>query len=145
MQILNKDLWELHDSGATVCITTNGIVNRYGRLVMGRGIALQAKNQFSELPLRLGSYVKKHGNQCFYLPDLRIISFPTKYHWKQNSEIGLIINSVRQLNDIIDKNKLDLVYLPKPGCSNGGLEWSEVKQSIEPILSNKVTVIDKQG
>jgi hypothetical protein len=80
-----------------------------------------------------------------------IISFPTKHHWRENSNIYLIKKSAEELEALIryriqiklwDENVT--ILLPRPGCGNGGLNWSYVKPVIAPILSDNVTIISKQ-
>jgi len=123
------------------CITTNGIVKQNGELVMGRGVALQAMQRYPRLPYILGSYVKSSGNIVYYLKELNIISFPTKNNWKDKSDIQLIVKSCVQLNATLE-NINKYAVLPRPGCSNGGLDWErEVKPVISRILSDRVWVI----
>jgi len=52
------DLWEAHDLGHWVAITTNGIVNAKGQCVMGRGVARQAAQRFTWLPTHLGDRIR---------------------------------------------------------------------------------------
>ncbi len=59
-------------------ITTNGQVRKDGRLVMGKGIALQARERFPGIDVILGDMVNLHGNHVHVLPELGIASFPTK-------------------------------------------------------------------
>jgi len=143
MKIINKNIWNIHKEGCIVCITTNGVTKPNTELVMGRGVALQAKQIFPDISYKLGNLVRKNGNHCFFLEQERVISFPTKNHWKNKSEVSLIKRSCLELNDIIEQNNLDAVYLPKPGCSNGGLNWEFVKKQIENILFQNVIIVDK--
>ena len=68
--------------GDAICITTNGIVKSNGDAVMGAGIALQAAQIYPQLPKKLGSLLKEHGNHVAVLMELEnepaIIAFPTK-------------------------------------------------------------------
>ena len=124
------------------CITTNGIVKSNGELVMGRGIALQVKQRYPELPRLLGELVKNGGNIPYYIEDHNICSFPTKNHWWDKSDIKLIINSCHHLNRIV--NSFDkYAVLTRPGCGNGGLSWeTEVKPVISTILNNRVAIMN---
>lgn len=139
MKTMYGNLWNFHSLGP-VCITTNGIIKKDGELVMGAGIALQAKNRFPELPRKLAELVGKYGNRVFYLSTVRVFSFPTKDHWRDKSELGLIEQSSKQLVEICDRTGINQVYLPKPGCANGGLSWDDVNQLISQILDDRFTV-----
>ena len=138
----------LMEDACAICVTTNGIIQRNGELVMGKGIALAFKNRFPNLALILGDRVGKYGNIPFLItlstesnPGKFIISLPTKNHWRDKSDINLIISSIKTLVDITDKYKFKKVYLTQPGCGNGGLEWKEVKKVIEPLLDNRFYII----
>jgi hypothetical protein len=140
MKTTYGNLWNFHSSGP-VCITTNGVIKKDGYLVMGAGIALQAKQRFPQLPSKIADAVSQHGNQTFYLPDENIFSFPTKHDWRDKSDIDLITRSAWQLVAITDKMGFAQVYLPKPGCANGGLDWYEVEHVISEILNDRFTVV----
>ncbi len=59
------DIWQ---SGADViCVTTNGVLRKNGDLVMGAGIALEAKKRYPRLPAFLGGCVKRCGNHLYLL------------------------------------------------------------------------------
>ena len=138
------NLWNFHEL-APVCVTTNGILKKNGELVMGAGIALQAKQYFRALPGKAGIAVEMYGNHCFYFMEERIFTFPTKHDWRDPSDITLIERSCHELVQITDNNNFHRVYLPRPGCANGQLEWEEVRDVIEPILDNRFTVVSLPG
>jgi hypothetical protein len=143
MNIIKGNLWDYHLLGP-VCITTNGIIKNNGELVMGAGIALQAKQRFPKLPRKLADAVSQYGNHAFYLPDENLFSLPTKNNWRDKSEIRLIARSCCELIEIINNNaylNFPQVYLPKPGCANGQLSWPVVSAVIGSILGDKFTVV----
>jgi len=126
------------------CITTNGMIKGNGRAVMGAGVALSAVKKFPACDKFLGDFINKNGHivGVFYIADSTdLISFPTKYHWKNPSDIKLIKKSAKELMELIEKNKYNKVILPRPGCANGGLLWDDVKKLIEPILDDRVIVV----
>jgi hypothetical protein len=140
MKELTGNLWDARPEFIK-CITTNGVVKKNGELVMGAGVALQAKERYPQLPSLLGSYVKTSGNIVYYFEKLNIASFPTKNDWKDKSDIRLIVGSCVQLSAML-KNFDKYAVLPRPGCSNGGLDWEkEVKPYISGVLSDRVWVI----
>jgi len=117
------------------CITTNGILMSTGELVMGAGIALLAKKRFPELPRILGPLVQTGGNHVYILPNLGLASFPTKHHWKDNSDLKLIEQSCKELIEV-DRD-WDYVLLPRVGTGNGKLQWSEVKRILINYLDSE--------
>ncbi|KAG4086783.1 hypothetical protein H8356DRAFT_1086906 [Neocallimastix lanati (nom. inval.)] len=146
MKILkNKNLFKLGKGKNTcLCITTNGKVKKNGLAVMGAGIALHANKRF-KLDEILGKKLQKFGNHVFdlgiYGSGFHIASFPTKNHWRGKSSKKLIEQSAVELVELADKIGLTEVYLPKPGCQNGHLNWEDVLQIIEKQLDDRFTVI----
>lgn len=142
MQLRIGNLWTYHLNGCWICITTNGIVARDGGLVMGKGLALEAANRFPTLRFTLGNSVRQNGNVLVLCPQERIISFPTKHHWRQDSDLVLIKQSVQtlvtsrpviqQFDELFHRSSLP-VCLPKVGCGNGGLNWNT---QVCPLLSD---------
>ena len=121
------------------CITTNGVVNKNGSLVMGAGIAKKAKKKFMEIPHLFDQRIDEKGLHVHILDKYGVASFPTKYHWKKKSDLNLIIKSCREL--VFLAKKWEYVLLPPPGCTNGGLLWEEVKPHLEHLLADDKFVI----
>jgi hypothetical protein len=140
MKQMPGNLWDYHQHGP-VCITTNGIIKKDGTLVMGAGIALQAKQRFPSLPVVLADAVSQYGNHTFYLPDENLFSFPTKNDWKDKSDINLIAQSATELVNITNQMDFTEVYLPKPGCANGQLSWTSVRVVLGQILDSRFIVV----
>jgi len=140
------NIWDGIGVCNAICITTNGIVKNNGALVMGAGIALDAVRRFPGLDLKLGSAVSKYGN----VPAIgtvtqktAIISFPTKNNFKDKSDISLIVKSANLLTMIADKLKWQTIFMTRPGCGLGGLEWLVVYTHISPILDNRFIIWSK--
>lgn len=123
-----------------ICVTTNGIVKKNGDLVMGAGIALEAKIKYPKLPKILGELVKNIRNKCFYIEEFKIISFPTKNHFKDDSIPELIEHSALEAKEIADFFKLSTISLPRPGCGLGNLKWKNVKSLLEKYLDDRFFV-----
>lgn len=133
------DLWKY--PAEYRCVTTNGlVVNK--RLVMGAGVALQAKERYPNLPAMLAIYVNKFGNRPFRCEKERILTFPTKQHWKNKSELKLIKKSAELVVLIADKFEIKSIAMTRPGCGNGGLRWEDVKPVIAPILDDRFVVLE---
>lgn len=139
---IEGDIWDCKTPLSPICITTNGYIKKNGQCVMGRGIALQAKIRYPKLPKELGDRIKQFGNKVFYFPDYDIITFPTKHIWTDTADIELIKSSAEQLVEMVNSDYINMaesygwkrIYLVRPGCSNGKLQWKDVKSIIEKIL-----------
>lgn len=144
MNIEHGDIWDKHRAGAWVGIPTNHIINARGELVMGRGVAFQAKSRFPGLARRLGNLVAARGNICLFLTSSRLFTFPVKQHWRDQAMLSIIRNSAEQLAEWLDgPMNPSLVYLPKPGCGNGRLRWEDVEPILDETLGHTdVIVVD---
>lgn len=138
-----------------VCFTSNGMIKKDGTAVMGAGVAKLFRDTFMGLDkfyadLRIEARTNLTtdcGVWDYGGRDLRIIAFPTKNDWKYNSSIQLIELSSMGLKSIIEKDKElqeGVILLPRPGCSNGGLKWEDVKKIIEKILPENVVIITEE-
>jgi O-acetyl-ADP-ribose deacetylase (regulator of RNase III) len=127
------------DSTAQALVNT---VNTVG--VMGKGIALQFKNQF---PNNYKTYKEACDNKELNIGDLLvteeesllsgkkiIINFPTKTHWRYPSEYEYITKGLDALVNIIQEKKIESIAIPPLGSGNGGLDWSKVRAMIENKL-----------
>lgn len=149
------DVWELLDSNSTVCILTNNTV--YGRTTdnisiavnpMGGGIAYEALRRNPGLDRVCGEAIL---NEDFslgidYLTGAHMLRFPTIDRIGDISSLEVIENSLEVLQKYCDKYPTIQVYLPKPGCGIGGLDWeTEVKPLCEKYLSNleNITIVSK--
>lgn len=145
MKQIHGDIWNESEERALRCITTNCILDRNLHLVMGAGIAKQAKEKYPELPQILGKHVADHGNNVRILSDINIASFPTKYHWKDRSVPELIKRSAHQLwHEVTYKFPYKKVLLPPPGCGLGGLQWRDVKAILDPIFDDRFVIVHYQ-
>lgn len=155
IEVIKRNIKDL-DGQHCYCITTNGSIKKvknYNELVMGRGIALAAKQLHPELPKLLASYVSQIGNHVYYISELNLFSFPVKHHWSEKADIELIKRSCiellwyikfglsNQLITMFSEKQIIIteenpVYLPKPGCNNGQLKWEDVEREIEPIIKD---------
>ena len=125
---------------------TEALVNTVNTVgIMGKGIALQFKNQF---PSNYREYVKAcksgalHIGQLLTIEDSSllygkktIINFPTKTDWRKPSEYTYIEQGLKDLVHIIKERKIQSISLPPLGAGNGGLEWYKVKILLEKYLT----------
>lgn len=139
-----------------ICVTTNGIVKADGNAVMGAGIALQVNKRF-HVSQKLGTFINTYGNRVFNLGVVqranargteyyRLFSFPTKHHFKDDSDINLIIKSAEQLVEVCDKFGITKCYLTPPGCGCGHLNYENtVRPWISQILDDRFIVVDNRA
>lgn len=141
MQTLHTktNIFDLPNSKNTaVCVTTNGMIKHNGHAVMGKGIAKEANERFhvsGQLGTKLavaGNHVHdlgivKNGQQAY-----RLVSFPTKNDWRDNSTIKRITQSAYELIAYCIEYDIETCYLPPAGCGCGGLDWDNV---VSPVLS----------
>lgn len=140
MKEIAGNIWDFYP-GHAIVITTNGNVKKKnGECVMGRGCAKEAKDRFPWIAKELGFRIKRYGNHVHLLGQ-GIISFPTKHNWWEDSDISLIERSTQELVAIVNEIGWDSVVLPRPGCSNGRLEWDEVKPVLEKYLDDRFEII----
>jgi len=142
MKEVKGNLWDYYDKGEWVVIMTNGTVRKNGACVMGRGVALEVKNKIPNIDKVIGAAISCFGNIVFVLNSLtgeKIISFPIKHNWNEKADLGLIERSCKQLDFVVRKNSV--VYMARPGCGNGQLDWREVKPILEKYLPDDRFVV----
>ncbi|HSE67793.1 MAG TPA: hypothetical protein VLB12_12470 [Gemmatimonadales bacterium] len=148
---LTGDIWEAHALGHWIAITTNPIVNARGELVMGRGVAKQAADRCPGLSKTLGQWATTVGG--FYpasVPEHRIITFPVKRHWRERAVPWLIGQSARQVKALVfglqsTFPRILPLYMVRPGCGNGGLEWKDVRPLLAPIFDSVDFIVVERG
>jgi hypothetical protein len=140
------NIWTFHTQGNVIVIPTNGTVTRESRAVMGRGLALQTRYKYPRLPLALGRLLTSEGNSCYYFPEYKVITFPTKHEWWQESQLDLIVFSCGQLVGLLGrKPSIGSAYLPRVGCGFGGLSWKDVKPALQECLDDRFIVVTIPG
>jgi O-acetyl-ADP-ribose deacetylase (regulator of RNase III) len=110
--------------------------------VMGAGVALAFKNKY---PNMFNDY-KDRCKRGIVIPgvpyeyqineNLSIINFPTKNHWKYQSEYTWINTGLDWLSQYLSSRTDKIITLPALGCGHGGLDWNIVKDMIIYYLSN---------
>ena len=104
-------------------------VNTVG--IMGRGLALEFKNRFPNNFIHYRSCCKNNSltiGKLLIVPENGkvIINFPTKAHWRDNSELNYIILGLEKLKIAIPKYGITSIAFPKIGCGLGNLNWEDV-------------------
>lgn len=127
---------DLFECDADILINT---VNTVG--VMGKGIAKEFKKRFPEMfeDYKRACENKRIGGGILHMfyDECIIINFPTKKHWRQDSEYVLIKAGLIALRGfLMNFGKSIVVAIPPLGCGCGNLEWSKVKSLIQYYLSD---------
>jgi len=135
------DIWQVYNRGEFIVITTNGFVKKNGEAVMGAGIALQAKNRFPGIAFAIGQGIAYWGNVPLVNVKYRIFTLPTKKTWTENADLKLIEDGLEILTRMVTELQLEKIYLPKPGCGNGKLNWeTQVKPLCEKLLDSRFVI-----
>lgn len=149
MKEITGNIWDADLD--VICATTNGITNKNGELIMGKGFALEISQRFPGIAKVFGNHVLHFGNVPYLyrnypiIKELHVLSIPTKHHWKDHSDINLIENSIKLIVEIADHNlNFRRIGMTRPGCGNGGLEWGFVKSIIEPYLDDRFIVFNQE-
>lgn len=142
--ILEKgNMWDVFHNTDIFMITTNPIIRQDGAVVMGRGIALEAKTRFPQLPYDFGNVLtnlhpeidqsfvgrigKYDGTDVYY--------FMVKNHWREPATLDTIASSCFFLKygfDWQDK-RIDLNF---PGIGNGKLSRESVLYLLTDLPNN---------
>jgi O-acetyl-ADP-ribose deacetylase (regulator of RNase III) len=135
-----------YTKGNLLSASTEALVNTVNTVgVMGKGIALQFKEAYPknyavyQAACKAGTF--KTGEVLAVQDDTAtgqkwIINFPTKAHWKGNSQYSFIASGLKALREKLIELDIKSVALPPLGCGNGGLDWDVVKSMIEAELGD---------
>jgi O-acetyl-ADP-ribose deacetylase (regulator of RNase III) len=140
-------------SGDLLKAETDAIVNAVNCVgVMGKGIALQFKQKWPE-------NFKVYKRACdegrlrpgrMHVHDLGklagrpyfIINFPTKDHWRTESQIPWIEEGLIDLVRVVRELGIQSIAIPPLGCGNGGLDWPVVRSMIESAFQPIAESVD---
>lgn len=158
MKTVSGNLWEV--ASPVKVIPTNGITKRtfiqgnpYFELVMGAGVALQAKVKWPDLTFVLGNLVGNHGSNVYriQIPEEYwtafnanvLISVPTKNEWRDMASLSLIERNVQHLVALCDIADYHNVALPELGTGYGGLTFAEIEPILTKYLDDRFTLVRK--
>lgn len=145
---IKANFWDVYKGFDAIVCPTNGVIKKNGELVMGGGLAKQFKEKFPYVPFAWGQMVEESGNHiCLYehdegLPDL--LSFPSKNHWRDQSDPVLIRRSTEELVSLTDQKEYAKVLVPRVGCGLGGLTWAKVRPIMASRLDDRFTIITNE-
>lgn len=107
---------------------TQTIVNTVNCVgAMGKGIALEFKKRYPDMFLKYKDLCDRKliqiGKLWLYkAPDKWILNFPTKDHWKNNSQPQYLISGLGKFVKTYKEKGITSVSFPLLGANNGGLD-----------------------
>jgi hypothetical protein len=154
-QFRQGDMWSAYDAAGLFLITTNSTLKANGALVMGRGIARQARDRFPGLDLALGRQI---GQRCGHLGEYYLLVSPrwpearmgalqactepgrsVKLRYDEAAALPLIRKSLIALRLWCAKHPGVQIYVNFPGIGNGRLPRTAVLPALME-LPDHVTV-----
>ncbi len=141
MILEHGNMWDVYGTTDLFLITTNPIVTQAGKLVMGRGIAAQMRDNFPGSDVEFANLVRafpqRHVMTMYYAPvfDAQLVGFfMVKLHWNAPAHIPTIMRSTAELIEIAPQyERIDLNF---PGIGNGKLKREDVLPIIEQLPDN---------
>jgi hypothetical protein len=142
------DLWGFHNINKKhfIVIPTNITVTKQGNAVMGRGLAKQASQKYTQLSRNYGLKIKKDKtiNGFYIFKKLGLIMFPVKDHWKDSADLKLIYNNLLLLLDMLSiDTDIKQVGIPMLGCGFGGLQYEHVLPILLGGFKTKLNVLSR--
>lgn len=138
MNIRYGNMWDHYSEAGLFCITTNSTIKRNGELVMGAGIAREARDRFPDLAAKAGKLITPLSTYGLIIIG-KIGLFQTKKHFADNSPLDLIKYSTDKLCEFALAFPDQIIYLNYPGINHGRLTEELVSPVIQ-CLPDNVTV-----
>ena len=135
------DMWSAWEASDLFLITTNASLKPNGALVMGRGIARQARDRFPGLDLALGKAIGTPGRRYGLLvsprwPKAKLGLFQVKLRYWETADPELIRLSTEMLLAWLEEHPGVRVDLNFPGIGNGKLSIEVVRPVIDVLPRN---------
>lgn len=139
------DMWSIFGKTDLFLVTTNPVIRKDGAVVMGRGIALEAKTRFPSLPYDFGGILRANNERNLtrkvgYIGEYEsqaIGYFMVKDHFAQPAKTSIIEKSAKRLakfaNTVPKEYRIDLNF---PGIGNGKLAREDVLPLLEGLPDN---------
>lgn len=140
------NIWDtVGKSNHVLVITTNNIITK-GKLVMGAGVALEAKQKFPVLPYYLANEIEYSGRDYYFVTTLvsfgdsevEIGALQTKRHWRDKSSLTLVDNSIYCMQQFANNHPRLILDCVMPGIGFGGLSYDAVKIITDECPNNVI-------
>jgi len=141
------DIWSVYEQADLFLVTTNATLKGNGALVMGRGLARQARDRFPGIDLAFGQAIAA---RCGHLgryhllvsphwPRAKLGAFQVKQDYRHQADLRLIREGVAALSGWCTAHPEAQVALNFPGIGHGHLSRSAVLPIIAQ-LPDQVTI-----
>lgn len=143
MKIIQGNIFDatssiVNDDGSIKRIAVVNPVNCMG--VMGKGLALEFKTKF---PTNFQAYKNVCSSDELFMGriftfsenNITIFNFPTKLHWKDNSNYRDIERGLNALVVEALRSEIKSIAIPALGCGLGGLDFGKVSILIQRAFS----------
>ena len=137
MQEIKENIWKFKNEGEWIVICTNGSIKESGESIMTDNKISSQADIIYDMDKELGDLVAKKGNIPFVFSDFNIITLPVKDTVDSDISIDLIKTGVTKLVRLVNKLKLEKVYISKLDTENK-TNW---KKRIRPFL--KIALDDR--
>ena len=128
------DMWSAWEASDLFLITTNATIKGNSALVMGRGIARQARDRWPGLDIVMGRAIGSSGRKYGLLVGKgKLGAFQVKHHYWELASVELIKLSVDMLLKWCAAHPGKRVDLNYPGIGNGKLPIEVVQPIIERL------------
>ena len=144
MKIKLGNMWSVFTQVDLFCITTNSYIRKDGELVMGKGIAQQARDRYPGLGLALGKAISNSDwDDGIYgllvspnWPIKKLAAFQVKTNFRCKANLDIIRESARDLWKWAKANPDKQVALNFPGIGNGRLDYDDVFEIVKHLPDN---------
>lgn len=122
--------------------------------VMGKGLALQAKQKWPKMFESYKSFcegacpsypdgLEPGGVVCIQQePNRYIVCLATKDDWRNPSKLEWVETGLKQLVVLSMQINLCHIAIPRLGCGLGGLDWCDVKPIVHRVFENTPITVD---
>jgi O-acetyl-ADP-ribose deacetylase (regulator of RNase III) len=134
---------DLFDSNASLCHCVSE------DLVMGKGIAEGFKERFKQVKELKSQHVKVGGMATLQDETRFIYYLVTKRKYFHKPTYESLRNSLKQMKQHMEQNKITDLAMPRIGCGLDRLEWTKVKEMILRLFGDcdnlKIIVYEKRN
>lgn len=144
MRIIAEEFWSPIKLPSMYIVTTNGVVGDDGSLVMGTGIAMQAKNKIRGIDKECGAYITANGHKMsgckylYYFAPIRMTEgknffgiFQVKLDWRSPADIYLMETSCVFLKEFMEEHPEINFRMNYPAIGAGKLS----EEVVYPLLN----------